>query len=358
MNRIKVAAALIAMLATPMASAANAKVRLIGTIAVPGEALDSFDISFVDQEHGRYYLADRTNKSLDIFDANTSNFVGRVPGFIGFSGKNTSAGPNGVSVANGGAEAWVGDGDSTVKVVDLKSKKIIDTISTGGKFRADEVASDPRDGVFIVANDADEPPFVTLISTKPGHKIIGKIVFDHASDGIEQPQYNPDDGMFYVDIPQIDKDKTKGALAVIDPRTAKLVKMLPVEGCIPHGLAVGKQGNMLIGCNAGNKRSGLPGQLSVFDARKGAVVTVLPGPGGSDESNVDNKSDIFYSALGNYSDGPTLAVIDAKSRKLLEMIPTGAGAHSVAVNEANHRVFVPVAKAAPCGGCIMVFGPE
>lgn len=356
MSRLMVAGAIVAFSMT--ATFAEAKMRLIGTIAVPGETLDSFDISYVDQTAGRYYLADRSNKSVDVFDARTSIFLGRVPGFVGFVDKNKSAGPNGVTIANNGSEAWVGDGDSTVKVVDLKAMKIVDSIATGGKFRADEVAHDPKDGVFIVANDADEPPFVTLISTKPGHKIIGKIVFDNASDGIEQPQYNPEDGMFYVDIPELDKNKTKGALAVIDPRTAKLVRMIPVENCIPHGLAVGKQSKMLIGCNAGNKRTGLPGQLSVVDARQGKVIATIPGPGGSDESSVDNKNDTYFSALGNYPDGPTLAVIDAKTNKLQEMVATGAGAHSVAAFEGNHRVFVPVGKASPCGGCILVFAPE
>jgi len=31
---------------------------------------------------------------------------------------------------------WVGDGNSTVKVIDLTTDKIVPTMSTGGKFRA------------------------------------------------------------------------------------------------------------------------------------------------------------------------------------------------------------------------------
>lgn len=337
---------------------AFAKMRLIGTIAIPGDPLESYDISYVDQTTHKLYLADRTNKSIDIFDVKTSAFVGRVGGFVGFTGGNGTAGPNGVTTANNGAEVWAGDGDSTVKVIDLKSMKITDTISTGGKKRADEVAYAPKDQVFIVANDGDDPPFLTLISTKPGHKIIGKIVFEHATGGIEQPQYNPDDGMFYVDIPELDKQKTKGALAVIDPKTARLVKMIPVDNCIPHGLAIGKEGKMFLGCNAGSKRHGIPGQLSVVDARQGKVIAEIKGPGGSDESSVDNKLGLYYSALGNHPDGPMLSVVDAKTNTLLQLIPTAAGAHSVAASEFNGRVYVPAGKAAPCGGCILVFGPE
>ena len=336
----------------------NAKMRLVGTIAVPGETFDSFDISYIDQDMNKLFIADRSNKSIDIFDVLTSNFVGRVGGLTGFNGSNANAGPNGVATANHGTEAWVGDGDSTVKVIDLKKMKIVDTISTGGKKRADEVAIDPTDGVFIVANDADEPPFLTLISTKPGHKIIGKVVFEHATDGIEQTQYNPEDGMFYTDIPILDKDKTKGALAVIDPKTAKVVKMIPVDNCIPHGQAQGKGGKIFLGCNAGTAKNGLPPQMVVVDAHQGKVIANIAGPGGSDESAADNKNGTYYSALGNFPAGPTLTVIDAKTNTLKEMVPSGAGAHSVAVSETNHRVFVPVGKAAPCGGCVLVFAPE
>jgi len=216
--------------------------------------------------------------------------------------------------------------------------------------------------VFIVANDADEPPFLTLISTKPGHKIIGKVVFDQATDGIEQPQYNPADGMFYVDIPELNKDKKNGALAVIDPKTAKLVKMIPVADCIPHGQAQGEAGMIFLGCNAGSKKTGLPGQLSIVDSKAGKVVATIAGPGGSDESAADNKAGLYFSALGNNADGPVLSVVDAKTNKLLELVPTAAGSHSVAAYEGNHRVFVPsgvtAAGPGPCGGCILVFGQE
>ncbi|PYR28740.1 MAG: hypothetical protein DMF92_13490, partial [Acidobacteria bacterium] len=48
---------------------AQTAVNLIGVIAVPGAPLASFDISWTDQVRGRWYLADRSNRSVDIFDA-------------------------------------------------------------------------------------------------------------------------------------------------------------------------------------------------------------------------------------------------------------------------------------------------
>ena len=349
------------------AAAANAaELRQIGTISIPGEPLNSFDISFIDQATGLYFLADRSNKGIDIVDTKKGTFVGRVAGMVGPIMKkdgtccnNDKSGPNGVVVA--GKEAWVGDGDSTLKVIDLKTLKVVDTIKTGGEARADELAYDPKDGVIAIANNADEPPFLTFVSTKPGHKILGKLVMEHFTDGMEQTAYNPADGLFYTDVPELDKDKTKGALMVTDPKTAKVVKMIPVDSCVPHGIAFGKNGNVYLGCNAGVPRLGLPAKQVVVDIKTGKV-TDIPGVGGSDESSVNNKLDQYYSALNGNPDGPILVVVDAKTNTLVQKIPTGPGAHSVAANESNGRVYVPIAvEAGPLKGgcgCIAVYGTE
>jgi DNA-binding beta-propeller fold protein YncE len=351
-----------------LAGAANAaELRQIGTISIPGAPLDSFDISYIDQATGLYYLADRSNKGIDIVDTKAGKYVGRIGGMVGPVMKkdgtccnNDKSGPNGVLVA--GKEIWVGDGDSTVKVIDAKSGKIVDTIKTGGQSRADELGYDPKDGVIAIANNADEPPFLTFISTKPGHKILGKLVMEHFTDGMEQTEYNPADGLFYTDVPELDKDKTKGGLLVTDPKTFKVVKIIPVDSCVPHGIAMGKGGMIFLGCNAGTPRLGLPAKLVVVDSKTGKTVAEIPGVGGSDESAVNNKLGQYYSALNGNPGGPILAVVDAKTNQLIQKIPTGPGAHSVAANESNGRVYVPIATQAGgltggCG-CIAVYGAE
>lgn len=55
-------------------------------------------------------------------------------------------------------ELWAGDGDSTVKVVDLKAQAVVDTIPTGGKKRADELAFDPIHKIIVIANDSEAAP--------------------------------------------------------------------------------------------------------------------------------------------------------------------------------------------------------
>jgi len=339
--------------------ASAAELKQVGTIEVPGEKLTNFDISFVDQHAGRYYFADRSNKAIDIFDTKTDRYLDRVGSFVGIAMKegkpdNDRSGPDGVVLVN--KEIWAGDGDSTIKVIDLATKKTTATISTGGATRVDEMAFDPKDQVWIGVNNAEDPPFATIISTKPGHRIIGKVAFSDATDGAEQPAYNPHDGKFYVAIPELGKDPKKGGVAVIDPRSGKLIRMLTVDNCHPAGLAFGPGDNFVLGCNADGKD--MPAATTIMNAKTGAVVAVVPDLGGADMVNYNAKNGQYYTASRTNPGGPVLGVIDAKTNKLVQKIAiTGGNPHSVTSSEASGRVFVPVAAMGGGDGTIHVYAP-
>src|SRR5580693_9974064 len=142
MRRRKQTLAAFAAIATAVigGGALATDVKLLATIDIPGEELKLFDIGVVDAAAGRYYIADRSNKGVDIFDTKTNKYVGRVEGFVGVVMKDgkpvgSASGPNGVALDAKNKELWVGDGDSTLKVVDLKTNKISQTIVTGGTKR-------------------------------------------------------------------------------------------------------------------------------------------------------------------------------------------------------------------------------
>ncbi|HEX3845639.1 MAG TPA: hypothetical protein VHV80_14905 [Steroidobacteraceae bacterium] len=329
----------------------------IGTLQVPGEPLESFDIGFVNAD-GIYALADRSNRGLDFFDAATGRFLGRASGFTGRSASGGDAsGPNGV-VAVGRHEFWAGDGDSTVKAVDLRTKKVIASITTGGKKRADEIAYDPRDHLVIAVNNADDPPFATFISTRT-RKVLGRLELEHASDGAEQPLWNPATGLLYLSIPSLDDLKSHGAVAVIDPRTRRLVKLMPVEKCMPAGLALGPHDDLLLGCSDDAIKAGFPARSFVMNAATGRIVASLPKVGGSDEVWSDLEAGRYYLAAVANTGGPVLGVVDSTTNRWIANWPTGPSAHSVAADAVTGKVFVPIAAgaAADCsGGCIAVFG--
>ena len=55
----------------------------ISSIQIPGQPLKSFDISEVDPLTNRYFLSDRSNKSVDIVDTRSNSVIGQVGGFVG-----------------------------------------------------------------------------------------------------------------------------------------------------------------------------------------------------------------------------------------------------------------------------------
>jgi hypothetical protein len=135
-------------------------------------------------------------RASTVVDTATNKLVGKIRGFVGEDVKGTKyCGPSGVVAIPRLNQVWAGDGDSTVMVVDLQTQKVVDTISTGGSLRADELAYD-RDQGIMIGNDFGAPPFLTFISTQPGHKVLGRIrcsrphSLNDATDGLEQPVWD------------------------------------------------------------------------------------------------------------------------------------------------------------------------
>ena len=348
-------------------SAFAASLNRVATIEIPGNKLEQFDIGYVDSEAGRYYVTDRSNAGVDIFDTRKFTYVGRVGGFVGlkFNAEKRPAiplsGPNGLAFDPQKHELWAADGDSTVKVIDVAANppKIVAVINTGGQKRADELGLDPKDGLVLVGNNADKPSYVTLISTKPDHAIVAKIEMPDASDGIDQPLYVEETGMFYASVPVWKEDKRHGGLAVFDPKTLKMVKLIPIDDCVPAGLAHGPGTKVLVGCGAGSKTRtpGMAPVTVIIDVASEKVVKVIHEVGGEDEVWYDPTAHQYYTASRDQAPGPVLGVINADTDTFVESIATGANAHSVAADSKNNAIFVPLTTPNPAcaNGCIGVY---
>jgi len=317
----------------------------IDKIAIPGKPLKAFDISWVDPATSHYYLADRTNGTIDVIDGITNTVSAQIGGFVGATGKNDTSGPDGVVTTFSNRELWAGDGDSTVKVVDLTTNKISDTISTGGKFRADEMAYDPKDNILMVANNADDPPFGTLISVG-SHAILKRITFTDSTNGAEQPQYDPATGMFYISVPATNANPG-GEVDVIDPVSRSVTAKYGLQNCGPNGLAIGPGNQLLAGC-------GNPHRSVVIDRTNGTVLGDFSNVGGSDEVWYNPGDNRYYLGESAYQN---LGIIDAGSLSVVGEVQSGVGAHSVAADMSSNHIFVPIAGPDPAcpTGCVAVY---
>lgn len=383
MHAAALAMPLLAMAGPVGHARADEHMVLVDTIDVGGKGLGAFDISFVDPKLNLYVLADRTNASVDFFNAQDATFMGRVSGFAGVVltngvANNGLSGPDGVVIV-GDKEVWAGDGDSTVKVIDIATHNIVDTISTNGKFRCDEMAWDSADHILAVANNADTPPFVTMINTDT-HQVVKQIVFDgsgttpNATNGLEQPQWSDKTGLFYVSVPQVGTDPAQGGLSVIDPSSMSVVATYLVQQCGPAGLTLGPNNQALLGCAASFGTSpNVLTQSLIIDITTGTVVAAIPQVGGSDQVWYDAGTRQYYlGARSNQNSSgvttPVLGAIDAVGNVFDGNVATSTSAHSVAADKVSHHVFVPIGFAAagasdptspcPTKGCIAVYLPS
>jgi DNA-binding beta-propeller fold protein YncE len=363
LNRILLASVVLTAVG---ASAIAASVSRIATIDIPGNKFDNFDIGYVDSNAGRYYIADRSNAAIDIFDTQKNIFVGRVTGFVGVkmvNGRpaNNMSGPNGLAFDPEKHQLWVGDGDSTVKVIDLAANpaKIIATINTGGQRRADELTVDTKDGLVLIGNNADKPTFVSFISTKPDHAVVAKIEMPDATDGIDQPTYVPETGLFYASVPVWKEEKNHGGLAVFDPKTLKFVKLIPLDDCMPAGSFHGPGTKMIVGCSAGSqaRTPGMAPATVIIDVKTEKVVKIIHELGGMDEVWYNPGAHRYYTASRDQPGGAVLGVINSDTDSWIESIPTGTNAHSVAADAKNNVIFVPLTapNSACSNGCIGVY---
>ncbi len=347
---------------------------------IEGGKFTSYDIGDFNGTTQNYYLADRSNASIDIYSAATNSFVGRIGGtgnlFVGVNPappapiNNSISGPNGVIPVslNGQSLLYAGDGNSTLKGFNLSNGNAplpgtpIVTGTTADK-RANEGAYSPQNQRLLIANSSAAIPYVSLIDPAT-NAIVVKTFLDgtngapKATAGLESSTWDPTTNRFYLAIPEIN-GSGPGAVVAIDPLTGAVTKTFDLStfgfaSCAPTGLAHGSGSQILVGCDVG--------QSIVLDAAANGgngAVTSIPQVTGSDEVRFDPVRDIYLLAARNNPGGPVLGIIDGATNTFLQALPTVPNGHSVAADPVSGEVFVPfggVAGNTVCpSGCIAVY---
>jgi hypothetical protein len=367
----------------------NTQTRCLTAIDLQGAPLKSYDISWVNPDRAEYYLADRSNFSVDIIDTRTLTFKRRIVGFIGFTGSNDTSGPDGV--VSHGRWLYAGDGNSTLKVIDLDAPTataIKQTVPTpGGHNRLDEMALTTDGKLLLGANNADNPPFATLFrangdAATSAVSVISRITVDPTivppTGAIEQPAWDPKTKRFYTSIPFILNNPPgctpgatcDGGLLVTDPlqvtpgtyvqgayNPVTNTGVIPLHACGPNGATVGVHDNLLLGCTPANNPTNVITQVINATTHNYANIANITG---SDEVWFNSGDGRYYTASNRNCavQGPpcpaasqqtaVLGVIDSTS-VLIEKIPQSSGSHSVAADSKRNLIFVPQSAPGPGG---------
>src|SRR5689334_22781640 len=383
----------------------------IGTPREPGAALLSYDISWVNPHRAEYYLADRSNAAIDIINTDRltfKRFLGKGL-FVGVKRNAAGAVNNDISGPDGvvthGRWLYAGDGDSTLKVFDLKAptaSALKATIATGGSTRVDEMALTSDGETLIAANNAEDPPFATLFRANGDEEHNRTKILAHITVApslipagiglsLEQPAWDPKTRRFYTSIPIVAGNPAgcnadggagpitcNGGVLVTDPDAIEdsfhgtVINV--VQGafnpatrtgvikfnstCGPNGASVGPHDNIIFGCTPANNPADVITLVMNATTRAETPIVHITG---SDEVWFNSGDDRYYTASNRDcavpgSPCPTaaqqkavLGVIDAETNTLIEKVPQSSGSHSVAADARHNFIFVPQSAATGIG---------
>jgi len=363
----------------------NTETKCWTAVQIPGNALRSYDISWVNPHRAEYYLADRSNAGIDIIDTRALTFK-RTLGkglFVGVklnangTVNNDISGPDGV--VTHGRWLYAGDGDSSLKVFDLDGPDALaqPKLSTGGTTRVDEMALTTDGELLLTVNNAEDPPYANLFAANGDRnhssvREITKITISATAfpgtPGIEQPTWDPKTKRFYVSVPILGKPggcgtaTCDGGLMVIDPANVTSGTMVlgafdPVTNtgvvqlsdCGPNGATVGPHDNLMLGCTQANNPANRSTLVINATTKHFSHVNSIVG---SDEVWFNKGDGRYYTGSNRNCKSATqcsaaaadqaavLGVIDATS-VLIETVPQSSGSHSVAADSKRNLIFVP-----------------
>jgi DNA-binding beta-propeller fold protein YncE len=279
------------------------------------------DLIDIDQGRHRLYVGHGATDSIEVFDVSSPSGPRwlksfHVPGgaaglLIAPDIQKVFAGtPNGMAII---------DADPTSSTYGVTLNTIY--LGPGG---TDELDYDPVAHKVYVTDVADH----TVASVDAIHNSLIKAFTNLPDDQIEQPRYDPADGMIY------DNFRATNRLAKFDPHNDTLVSITPISvPCTPSGIAIKPTTNMaLLGC-----RSSTAG-LVYWNLTTNSLDHVIPNVSGADQVIYNAKADRFFAAASRWHRGAMMGMLDG-SGNFITNVPTTFASHQVGYDDTNGVVY-------------------
>jgi DNA-binding beta-propeller fold protein YncE len=313
------AALMLLAAAAALISACGDSAVSITHTTIPGGAAKgaSIDVVEIDQATHLLYAADRTDQGVDVFDVSTPK--ARYIKTIAMPGN-----PNGLAIATDLGRLFVGTANGSVVIVDISTASttfgaVIAQVKTGVSSvdLLDYGAARQRVYAASAGSIISIDPTTGLIMTR----------FALGSVQLEQPRYDPADGMVYVTSPDADM------LYRIDPSTGTLTDKYALGGCKPLGLAINPTTNKaLMACHK---------YTLAFDLGAGKIIGTFQ-LGNADIVSYDSKVDRFFIASLPHAQTPgAVGIFGGNPITYISTAVTNISGNSAAYDETNRVVYTP-----------------
>ena len=287
----------------------------LGDIELPAHVGEGgFDHASVHRGRNRLYVAHTANDALDVIDTKAGRFVRSIEGLKGVAGALVDEGQDLVFTSN--------RGENTVGFFSPHSEDDVVKVPVG--LRPNGLAYDPDRGVLLCANVGDpsvaHSPSVTLVDVR-ARRALGTAPMPGRT---RWAIFDPEQRVFFVNI------ANPPVIVVVDPEgDGRIERRIDVTARGPHGLELDLSGHRLLcACDEG--------KLVSIDSRSGQVLGKLDLSGPPDVVFLSEALERLYVAIG---DPGIIDVIDVDAWRMIERVPTGPGAHTIAHDHDSNRVY-------------------
>ena len=287
----------------------NPALELVQTIPLKGPA-GRLDHLALDKEHGRLFVANMANSSLDIVDLKAGKLLRQIPGQHKIQGVAYAADLDRIFVGNGE--------DGVCNVFDGKSYDLIKSIRLDD---ADNVRFDPSKSRVYVTHAEKS---LAVIDAK-SLEIVADIKLPGDPEAFQLETGRP---RLYLNVP------SPSQVVVVDTDKQEVVARYPLRQARANFPLALDEGNhrILVGCRDKPK-------VIVLDSETGKEVAAVAIPGDTDDLFYDRQRKRVYVSCGE----GFLAVIrqiDADHYELSQKIPTAKLARTCLWDAATDRLYV------------------
>jgi DNA-binding beta-propeller fold protein YncE len=287
----------------------------IGYIDLPEHrGAGGFDHADVHSPSDRLYVAHTGNDAIDVIDTAADRYVESVPGLGAVAGALVSEARGLVFTSN--------RSENTVSVFAPGVERETFKINVGVKPNG--LAFDSLRGILIAANIGDpsipDSHTVSVVDITRRQRIAEVKVPGRTRWAI----YDPVRETFFVNI------SSPALIVAIDARDpTRVSRQYAVPATGPHGLDLDPAtGRLLCACDAG--------VLLAIDTGSGRVLGETPLSGAPDVVFLHAQYKRLYVAIG---DPGVIDVVDTGTMRREEVVPTEAGAHTLALDRKRNKVY-------------------
>jgi YVTN family beta-propeller protein len=269
----------------------------------------------VDPTHHRLYVSRETR--VQVLDARTGRLDGEIP---------NTAGVHGIAIAPDLGYGFTSNGKSnSVTVFNLADLKVIGDIKISGAG-PDAILYEPR--LY--------EPRLKRVYTFNAHSNTATVIDAATRKELQtialpgKPEFATSDGVHvYVNL------EDKNSLAVINLQTNQVSAIWNLKPCEePTGLALDSMHERLF--------SVCHNQLMIVtDARTGRQVATVPIGAHVDAAAYDPTMKLAFSSNGDSGNVTVVSERTADQFVAVDTVATARGSKTMALDEANHRLFVP-----------------